>query len=453
MRNVLLLILTLLSICLLPACKESSAPKDYREQANSPEFLFRAQHLLTKVMVHDIFSPPVVSRIYAYANIAAYEALVPGSAGTYQSLAGQLHGLEPLPVPDPDKEYNFTLAALSAHLKTGKTLIFSEDKFADFERLVYKEMMQTGMPREVHERSIAYGHAVAKHIIAWAEQDNYKQTRTAPKFTVSNESGRWKPTPPAYMDAIEPNWNKIRPFVIDSASQFAPLPPPVFSTKPDSEFYKELMLVYETVKNLSTEQLAIASFWDCNPFAMQLQGHLMFATKKISPGAHWIGIATIAARQTQANAMRTAEIYALTSIALADGFISCWDEKYRSNVIRPETVIQEHIDPAWIPPLQTPPFPEYTSGHSVISNAAATALTHLLGDHFAFSDTVEVPYGLPVRDFSSFRQAADEAAISRLYGGIHYMPAITHGSAQGLKIGELIVRRIVTKDKNLSLKP
>jgi membrane-associated phospholipid phosphatase len=178
---------------------------------------------------------------------------------------------------------------------------------------------------------------------------------------------------------------------------------------------------------------------------VHVRGHAMFATKKASPGGHWMGIASIAAQKAGADLMQSAEAYARTAIALADGFISCWDEKFRSNLIRPETVINAHVDEAWTPLLQTPPFPEYPSGHSVISNAAATVLTKQFGDAFAFRDTTEARYGLPARWFPSFAAAAAEAAISRLYGGIHYRMAIEEGSVQGRRVGEQVIRRIRTR--------
>ena len=168
----------------------------------------------------------------------------------------------------------------------------------------------------------------------------------------------------------------------------------------------------------------------------------MFATKKITPGAHWIGIAKIASRSSDSNFEKTLYTYTKTSIAIADAFISCWDEKYYSNLIRPETLINEHIDDSWEPVLQTPPFPEYTSGHSVVSGAAAVALTSIYGDDFAFDDDTELPYGLPVRSFNSFREAADEAAISRMYGGIHYRAAVEVGVKQGRDLGALVVSRL-----------
>ena len=273
-----------------------------------------------------------------------------------------------------------------------------------------------------------------------------------PKFTVNTDDPtRWQPTPPAYMDGIEPHWSKIRPFIIDSASQFKPIPPPPFSLEKDSDFYRELIEVYnisnEITKNGDeSDEVAIAKFWDCNPYVSVTRGHLMFATKKITPGAHWIGITKIACKKTNSNFDDTVFAYTKTSMAIADGFISCWDEKYRSNLIRPETLINQHIDENWKPILQTPPFPEYTSGHSVVSGAAATALTSIFGEDFSFEDDTETPYGLPIRKFNSFNDAADEAAISRMYGGIHYRAAVEVGVGQGRKIGALLNSKIKMKN-------
>lgn len=247
------------------------------------------------------------------------------------------------------------------------------------------------------------------------------------------------------MDAVEPHWGALRPFVMDSGSQFRPEPPLPFDSSSSSPFMKEAREVYEVKARLTDEQKEILAFWDCNPYVMHVQGHTMFATKKITPGGHWMGIVGIAARKAGADPLRAADAYARTAIALADAFISSWDEKYRSNLIRPETVINRYIDEAWEPMLQTPPFPEYTSGHSVISNAAATVLTDVFGENFSFADSTEMEYGLPARSFPSFNNAAAEAAISRLYGGIHYRRAIEQGVTQGKRVGALVVERVRTR--------
>jgi hypothetical protein len=421
----------------------ANVPVDYRAQDDG-ELLRAAMHDLTSVIVYDIFSPPQASRAYAYASIAAYEALRHEHSG-YRSLAQQLNGLTPVRAPEASHGYFLPLSSVHAFMTVGRALTFSQERMDSLRSAMHDRFRNMSVPRDVFDRSVAYGDTVAQHVLAWAAQDRFIQSRGFPKYTVLPEPGRWVPTPPAYMDAVEPSWAMLRPFALDSASQFRPPPPVPFDMTEGSAFRREVMEVFDIGSSLSEDQRAIAAFWDCNPYVMHVRGHAMFATKKITPGGHWMGIATIASRKAGADLMSTAEAYALTAIALADGFIASWDEKYRSNVIRPETVINAHLDEQWQPLLQTPPFPEYTSGHSVISTAAARVLTSLFGDGFAFADSTEMEYGLPVRAFSSFEQAAEEAAISRLYAGIHYRMAIEAGITQGRSVGDHVVARVSTR--------
>jgi hypothetical protein len=426
----------------------SSDENEWRAKVDRPDFLHRSVKQVTDVIVHDIFSPPVASRIYAYISVAGYEASIPKDP-QYVTLAGQLPGLEPVPQPEDGVEYCYQLAAVQAMLKVGRALVFSEDKMDQFYDKIMKEFKDTDMPGEVFERSVAYGTQVADHIIEWSGKDNYKQSRSFPKYSILDDPSTWKPTPPAYMDAIEPHWNKMRTMGIDSAGQFKPKPPTPFSTNKESLFYKEAMEVWDMGKNMTQEQREIASFWDCNPFVMNVKGHVMFATKKISPGGHWMNITHVASVKAKADFVRSAEAYARVAIALYDGFISCWDEKYRSKLIRPETYINQYIDEDWVPLLQTPPFPEYSSGHSVISASAAVTLTKLYGENFSFTDSTEIEFGLTSRSFNSFLDASAEAAISRMYGGIHYLPACDNGLEEGKAIGNYILNKIKTRREDL----
>jgi hypothetical protein len=418
--------------------------RDARTPRTDAELLHAAVGQLTDVIVYDIFSPPQASRVYAYASIAAYEAMRQ-SDSTYHTLAGQVNGLTPVPRPEPGVEYSLPLAGVHAFMTVGRALTFSQARMDSLRTAMDEQFRRRGIPEPVFARSVAYGDRVAQHVLAWAAEDRYKQSRGYPKFTVTADPGRWVPTPPAYMDAVEPNWGMLRPFVMDSASQFRPEPPLPFDTARGSAFFTQVREVYDASRALTDDQRALTAFWDCNPYVMHVQGHSMFATKKVTPGGHWMGIVGIAARKSGADAVRSSEAYARTAITLADGFISSWEEKYYSNVIRPETVINAHLDEAWQPLLQTPPFPEYTSGHSVISTAAAAVLTEQFGDGFAFTDSTELEYGLPVRSFGSFTQAAAEAAISRLYGGIHYRRSIEQGVEQGRKVGRYVLARIRTR--------
>ncbi|MFD2563045.1 vanadium-dependent haloperoxidase [Aquimarina rubra] len=428
-----------------------SCQKEVKEIEITSDDYHKAVDKVTEVMVHDIFSPPVASRIYNYANIAAYE-VIRQEGNNYKTLASQLHELRPVPKADTTKNINYKLSALVAYLEVGKSLLFSEDRVEAYRDSLYNSWKLQN--EETFNDSKTYGLQVAEHIKNWYATDNYAQTRTMPKFSVNTDDpSRWQPTPPDYMDGIEPHWKEIRPSIIDSSSQFKPARYPDFSLEKDTPFYKELMETYEVGQKIKeegedSEKLEIAQFWDCNPYVSTHKGHLMFATKKITPGAHWIGICKIACKKTNADFAKTVFAYTKTSIAIADAFISCWDEKYRSNLIRPETLINQHIDENWTPVLQTPPFPEYTSGHSVVSGAASTVLTDIFGDNFAFDDDTELQYGLPVRSFKSFNKAADEAAISRLYGGIHYRAAIDLGLDQGRSLGSFVVRKLKMNSSN-----
>lgn len=400
---------------------------------------------VTQIMIHDIFSPPVASRIFVYPNIAAYEIMAQNSK-TYISLQNQLNGLDSIPKLDSNSGVNQPLAALVAHMELSKQLVFSEEIVDKFRDSLYQKW--TDENETEFEVSKEYGLKVAERIKKWMGKDNYKETRTLSKFSVyADQVGRWQPTPPAYMDAVEPHWGEIRTLVLDSAAQFKPIPAFAFSLDKKSPFFKEVQEVYDISKEMvkkgdNSEEIKIAQFWDCNPYVSVSQGHMMFAKKKITPGAHWIGIVKIAAKKSNADFAKTVFAYTKTSIGIFEGFISCWDEKFKSNVVRPETVINQNIDENWKPLLQTPPFPEYTSGHSVVSTCSAIVLTSVFGDNFSYTDDTELQFGLPIRKYASFNDAAKEAAMSRLYGGIHYRAAIVNGIAHGNTIGDFIVGKL-----------
>lgn len=436
-RRILLAVLT---ISLMISCKK------HESIVINADHFHNSVDKLTEVMIHDIFSPPVASRVYLYPNIAAYEII--SQRGNFRSLSNQISGLTPIPSPK-DSTVNLNLSALIAHMEMGKKLIFSEDKINVYKDSLFNAWEQQNSKEFLDSKE--YAQQVLDHLSAWIKKDNYAQTRTMSKFTVdTDDPSRWQPTPPAYMDGIEPHWNKIRTLVLDSAAQFKPKKHPKFSLEKNSAFYKELREVYDISERITkagdeSEEIQIAQFWDCNPYVSVTRGHLMFATKKITPGAHWIGITKIASRKSNFDFENTIFAYTKTSIGIFEAFISCWDEKYRSNLIRPETLINDYIDDSWQPILQTPPFPEYTSGHSVVSGSASTILTSIFGEDFEFDDDTEIPYGLPIRSFKSFRAAADEAAISRMYGGIHYRAAVEVGVGQGRGIGKLVVDKLNMK--------
>src|SRR5688500_13446825 len=295
------------------------------------DLLHRAEKAVTRVIVHDIFSPPVASRIYLYANVAAYEAAIP-SQTKYKSLQN-LVPFFPRINPGKEQKVNYNLSAVYAFMKTAQQFVFSERMLQDSLNVILKTYQK--LSPAIYKNSLRFGQMIADSISKWAAKDNYKETRKINRYRLIKEEGNWLPTPPGYMAAVEPYWNKMRPVALDSASECKPHPAMPFNKLKESNFYTQALEVYNTTAKLSPEQKSIALFWDCNPFFLNTQGHLNFATKKLSPGGHWVSIVGIAAKKKNSDFITSAAAYLLTSIALYDGFISCWDEKYRSKFIRP----------------------------------------------------------------------------------------------------------------------
>ena len=426
--------ITLIGFIFLAACRTGVKENEFDNAAIS-----HIINKMTDIMVHDVTNPPLAARFFSYACLAGYE-IVAQNDTSYKSLHGTLNYYPHLRKPDSIQNYSYQLAAILSMIQTAKKMQPSGSLLEKYEHFILDSCKGAGYSDEMMENSIKYATAISSRILTYAKEDGYNKISNYKRYTPIEEEGYWYPTPPAYIAAVEPYFNKLRPFILDSCTQFKPVSPVPFSTDTSSSFYKMMLLNYEDSSNNGNQ--AIAAFWDCNPFAVQDNGHLLVGLKKISPGAHWLGITGIACKKNKKSFNQTMQIYSLVSVGLMDAFICCWDEKYRSNRIRPETAIRKYIDPSWSPLLQTPPFPEYPSGHSVISATSATILTHFFGDNFQFADDSELRYGLPVRKFSSFQQAAEEAGMSRFYGGIHFIDAIDNGRLMGLKVGEWVIKKV-----------
>jgi membrane-associated phospholipid phosphatase len=423
----------------------STANDKHTSISNDPIFFCKTVKALNDIVLENNFPPMIASRNYAYASIAAYECMVVGNKN-YTSLATQINGLKAMPMLDTT-QVDFNLAALFSFIKVGNNVTFPEGSMMDAYNHLRDTVMDLGISKTTLEHTIIFSDSITATIMAWSKKDNYAVTRSAEKYTVlNNDDSRWIPTPPAYAQAIEYHWMDIRTLTMDSAAQFKPIRPPVYNIKDkSSEFYKRTIEVKNVGEKLTDEQKHIANFFDDNPFKLNVSGHVMFATKKFSPPGHWMNIVGIAAEKSKVDFATTVCAYTQTAIALFDGFISCWDEKYRSNLIRPETVINKYVSPDWRPFIQTPPFPSYTSGHSVISAAASEVMTHIFGENFTYRDSSEREFGVPDRTFTSFKAAANEASISRLYGGIHYRFDIDEGAKMGEKLGKFIVSKLKMK--------
>ena len=424
------------------SCNQSVS--DYHSKFEDPLLFSKTVKQLNDIVLENNFPPMIASRNYAYASIVAYECVAAGNQA-YASLSGRIKHMPAMPKPVDPSIVDYPLAALLAFIKVGNEVTFPEGSMMKYYDRLLHDADSLNVPLTVVGASTEFADSISSAILRWSKGDHYAATRGASRYSVKDSSGRWIPTPPMYASGLEPHWREIRPFVLDSASQFKPGRPPVFNIKQNSIYHNSLMEVKNTVDHLTNEQRHIADFWDDNPFKMNVTGHVMFATKKFSPPGHWMNIVGIAAKNANADFAKTVASYAHTAIALFDGFISCWDEKYRSNYVRPETIINANVSADWRPYIQTPPFPSYTSGHSTISAAAAEVMTAFYGDKLSFTDTSLLEFGIANREIKSFRDAAQEASISRLYGGIHYRFDLDSGNAVGKRLGESIVKRLFKK--------
>ena len=367
------------------------------------------------------YSPPVASRAFAYLGITAYEVLASGNPD-YTSLAGQVNGLTALP---PRPEGVDDAAALNAAL-TEAIANFFGNTGPTGQRAMDAMARAMGMGDEA---SNAYGLAVADHIWNWSQNDGgavVENMGFPMAYELGGKPSSWVPTTALVrlqQFPLLPTWGSNRTFAAPSGSACGIADHPEYSEDPASEFYAQAMAVYETSKTLTPEQKSIARFWSDDPMLSP------------TPPGHWVSIVLQIAQRDNMDALRTADILARLGTAVADAFIGCWWAKFKYDLLRPVTYIRRVIDPKWEPLLITPPFPEYPSGHSTQSGAAEVALTAFFGENFAFSDATHVDDALPARDFPSFKAAAEEAAMSRLYGGIHYPFGNQNGLEQGRCIG------------------
>lgn len=429
-RLVAMVLVAVLALPVLPRSlqAETGAPR-------AEEVLRSWYRLMLELVRHTpTYSPPVASRAFAYIGVAAFEALVSGKTDT-QTLAGQLNALQPVPQREAGALYDEAivvnavvgLAAQNFFSNTGPT----GQRALKAMQTRTREKIVAGVTDDVVARSEAYGTAVAGHIFAWSLDDGgavIDNMGFPMEYKVSEGPAAWVPTSRVAQQQapLLPNWGNNRPFAMPDGATCDLPPPPEYSEDKTSVFYKEAMEAYEAVNKLTPEQEEIARFWSDDPMLSP------------TPPGHWISITLDLLEQQGATADRTADVLARLGIGVADAFIGCWHSKFHYNLVRPSTYIRRVIDAKWEPLLITPPFPEYPSGHSTQSGAAAAVLTALFGENVAFDDRTHEADGLRVRSFPSFWAAADEAGISRLYGGIHFRAAIERGLDQGRCIASYV---------------
>jgi membrane-associated phospholipid phosphatase len=427
-------------------------------------------------------SPAVASRLYAYMSIGMYAGLAAADPAL-PSLDGRLNGLPKLPRGGGARKYDPTLTLIATERTLADSLFrdglpttrASLTRLADSLR---QARLAFGVGSDVKERSEKIGRQTAFALIGWAHGDGFDSTRgkkyvipvgrglwvndsTTTTYSTQNLSGasqlivpsnptnagspgsssdrglildRRKPSGPTTLAAAnmagvtEPYWGLNRPFALKSWDECPAEPPPPYDEKPGTPLYEQAKHVYEVRKNLTPEQRTIALYWADN------------GGESGTPAGHWLSIGGQLVSEKGLSANEAAWMLAATGASIADAFIAAWGYKFKLNVVRPRTFIRATMDKNWEPAIPTPPFPEFLSGHSTVSAAAAATLTGFLGST-PFVDSTSVQVGHEVRHFDSFAAAAAEAGQSRIYGGIHYPVANTAGQALGRCIAEHVLKR------------
>ena len=405
----------------------------------SPEAIVQKWYTLSLALIRHTptYSPPVASRSLAYLGVATYEAVASGS-DRLQSMAGQLNGLDDFPRREQGQTYNDAIvieAALSAAIRElfSNTGPSGQQAIARLSEELRAAVNAAEPDTALIERSTRYGEALAAHILDWSRKDGGAVIENMGfpwSYDLKKGPEHWVPTNPLSRQQqmpLLPNWGNNRPFAMPANMSCAIPAPLAYSEDKNSDFYREAMEVYTTSKSLTSEQKAIAFFWTDDAMATP------------TPAGHWISIVLQIASADHFSVEKLVDVLMRLSVGMADAFIGCWHEKFRYDLLRPITYIKRVMDPEWMPFLLTPPFPEYPSGHSVQSAAAATVLAAVLGDPYPFTDKTRERDGAIPRSFTGFIAAAKEAGLSRLYGGIHFRRAIEQGYEQGRCIGAYAV--------------
>lgn len=438
----ILLTLPLIAISLFnnPTPVNAAQPNKQSADEYSSEVASTWFELLYDVVKAERTTPPPASRVYGIAAVALYESIVNGTESN-RSLVGQLNGLIALPEPHK-KNLHWPTVANAVLADTIRGLFAPNLSSASLNNINaleqrFADRFQDSVQKQEFERSVSHGRLIASAILSWASGDGFSVNNNCPYVPVS-VPGAWQPTPPAFNpNPLQPCWGFLRPMVMTSGSECPPVLHPPFSTNNQSDFYAAALQVYNVGLNLTNEQKTIADYWSDGGGTG-------------TPPGHWIAIVSQIARNDDLSLAEAAEAYARVGIAVHDVFIACWNAKYAFNLQRPVTYINLNIDSNWRPYIVTPNFPTYTSGHSSQSAAAARVLTDMFGARH-FVDTTHTDHGLvppqQPRTFNSFADAAAEAAISRLYGGIHFAFDNNNGMACGECIGQKIHDTVMFREE------
>ncbi len=422
-------------VYLLLGCKNSAPVQHF-----GVEDLHIANRKLLEIAMEDGFSPPVASRVYVYPHLSFYTALHAFYPDSLLDITAKINGF---PTHSPAKsKADPELTALICYWTIAKTLIFSENQALEAIQNLESKAKELHFTEDVINDSKEFAKQFCDSVSLWIKKDNYAYTRTLDRYTSKKNPAHWSETPPDYTAGLEPNWPKIRRIILDSSDSYVFTPLPPYSTDKKSPFYLMAEEVYQQAKILDSSLIQTAWYWDDNPNVSKYNGHLMTIIHKISPPGHWLNIISDLCKSKKTDLFTSTTAYMLCSMVMFDGIIDCWDTKYKMDVVRPISYIMDNIDAEWKPLIQTPPFPEFTSGHSVISAAAAEILSEIFGRTLPFVDSTEKLFGFDARNFSNFHEAAMEVSLSRFYGGIHYKQSVLEGNKQGKYIAQQLMQKI-----------
>lgn len=376
---------------------------------------------------------PVVilnNRNFGFIGVGLYEAVRAGSNGA-RSLSSKLYQMPAMPEPDKNKDYLWSESANAALASMFKQFLVlteaNKTSIDSFENANYKRF-RSGTSDAVLIRSQTFGRSIATAIYNWSTTDNFNLSSVG--YTLPVFPGSWVLTPPGFASPVGPFLKDSRPFLEYSLTATAPPLPVPYSEDTSSQFYKAAKEVYTIGKTSSDEQKAIADWF----------ADVGGAGVGVPAPHHILSIITGVLESQKAGLWQAAEMYAKTGIALKDGGIITFRAKYQYNLVRPITYIKKHIDTAWVSRLITPPYPEYTSGLAGFYTPFIQVLIREFGN-IAVSDNTYDWRGLAPRKYSSLWQLAEEAAISRVYGGLHYRftqnVSLQIGKVLGNKIADI----------------
>ncbi|MEG4057941.1 MULTISPECIES: phosphatase PAP2 family protein [unclassified Microcoleus] len=410
-------------LAVLPGVNSSTISRDQFTNQLSANPVIEWNGVMLNAVRTGNTAPPLASRNMAMVHAAIYDAVNSIS----KKYTPYLVEIDPPAGTSAEAATAAAAHRVLVNLYPAQAATFDEAYASSLAKITDGKAKQDG---------IALGQQVADQIISSRSTDGITKVV---QYTPKTDLGSWVPTPPALAAALAPQWAEVTPFAMTSGSQFRPAGPPALDS---AKYAEEVNYVKEIGKSDSLtrtlDQTAIAKFW--------ANGAGTF-----TPPGHWNQIAEETATLTGQSLEDSARLFALLNFALADAAISCWDAKYEYNLWRPVTAIRQAdtdnnpnttADPLWTPLITTPPFPEYTSGHSTFSGAADAVMTSVLGSDFGFADRGDRTVNT-LRTFQNFSEAADESGMSRLYGGIHFMSANVNGLSVGRNVGNYVVENFL----------